>query len=86
MLGNYKYKDEMGNASDESKIGGGPLANFCATLIEGPTEKHGAPQWDSLDGGSATFWGKYVNHLTFKHAIVFMIGHRGERMVLLTCG
>lgn len=40
----------------------------------------------SLDGGSVTFWGKYVNHLTFKHAIAFMIGHRGELMVLFTCG
>lgn len=44
MLGNYKYKDEMRNASDESKIRSGPLANFCATLIQGSTEKHGAPQ------------------------------------------
>lgn len=39
MLGNHKYKDEMGNASDESKIGSGPLANFLCYINLGPNKK-----------------------------------------------
>lgn len=56
----------MGNASDESKIGGGPLANFCATLIEGPTEKHGAPQWRQFGWWFSYVLGKICESFNFQ--------------------
>ena len=40
-LGNYKDKNEMGEASDERKKGGWLPASFCAALIWCQIEKHG---------------------------------------------